>query len=296
MTLSPENGKPIATWEHIQIATNMTNESLTTYPSIAQSWGIAGISILFMILFSPVTIVLNALAVPREISFLLYYVLAMGSTFAFVHLKRKQHTGASDYNFNLSSWKIMILVSIATIALQTGIMSPLVNAVPMPEFIKNIFRELAKQSGVFSFITIVVAAPILEELIFRGIILNGLLKRYSPTRSIVISSILFGAVHLNPWQFIAAFCLGSFSGWVYYKTQKLTLSILIHAVNNSIGFIGMYFMGSESMMDKSLSELYGGVLNLVLTIMGAVAVAAVCITLLISELSKTEVTFNRTEA
>jgi hypothetical protein len=62
-----------------------------------------------------------------------------------------------------------------------------------------------------------------------------------------------------------------------------------------MGFIGMYFMGSESMMDKSLSELYGGVLNLVLTIMGAVAVAAVCIYFLIFEISKTEIVFTATE-
>jgi hypothetical protein len=62
-----------------------------------------------------------------------------------------------------------------------------------------------------------------------------------------------------------------------------------------MGFIGMYFMGSESMMDKSLPELYGGVLNLALIIIGAIAVAAICMYFLISELSKPEVEFSRTE-
>lgn len=45
----------------------------------------------------------------------------------------------------------------------------------------------------------VIAAPVLEELIFRGMMLEGLLKKYSPVTSIIISSILFGVAHLNPW-------------------------------------------------------------------------------------------------
>src|SRR5687768_8909076 len=219
----------------------MSEETETSYPDIRQSWGIAGICILSMILLIPVSILLNPVA-GKEASFLLYYLLAMGAAFYFAHWNRQKKTGVSEYNFGPGSARIMVLVSIAVIALQTGIITPLTGMVPIPEFMKNIFRELAGQNGVFAFLTLVIAAPILEELIFRGIILNGLLKKYSPARSIILSSILFGVVHLNPWQFIAAFVIGIFSGWIYYKTRKLTLSILIHAVNNLVAFISMSFL------------------------------------------------------
>ena len=139
------------------------------YPSIGQSWGIVGIVILAMLLFSPVNMILNKV-LGEEISFLVYYLLAMGVPFGIAHLIRNKRTGINTYNFSLSSFKIMAFVSISIIAIQTGIISPIVNSLPMPEFMQKIFLEFANQNGVFSFIAIVIAAPIIEELIFRGII------------------------------------------------------------------------------------------------------------------------------
>lgn len=263
----------------------MTEKNEMTYPSIKQSWGIVGIILLSMILLSPINMLLDKL-VTKEISSLVYYVISMGAAFWIIHLIRKKRTGLSHYNFALSSDNIMLLVSIAVIALQLGIGSPIVEWIPMPEFVKNIFLEFANETGMYSFITIVIAAPILEELIFRGIILNGLLKRYSPLKSILISSMLFGIVHLNPWQFVSAMIIGMFSGWVYYRTRKLTLSILIHAVNNSIGFASMYFMDAKTMMNISSAEFYGGALNYFMVVFGALLIAVICIYLLMLEFKK----------
>lgn len=178
----------------------------------------------------------------------------------------------------------MTLVLIMTIALQTGITSPILNLMPVPEFMQKVFNELGKRTGIFGFLTIAIAAPVLEELIFRGIILDGLLKTYSPLKSIVFSSVLFGIVHLNPWQFVSAFIIGLFSGWVYYKTKKLTLSIMIHAVNNLFAFAGMYLMNSETLVNQPLSETYGGLANFVLITVGIIAVGMICLYHLSSEL------------
>ena len=226
----------------------MIKKKKNYYPNVAQSWGIVGIAILSMLLFSPVSILLNKVFEP--ISFLVYYLLAMGVPLVIAHLIRYKRTGINKYNLTLSSVKIMALVSISIIAIQTGIIFPIVSSLPMPESIKEIFLELGNKNGVFSFIAIVIAAPVIEELIFRGIILNGLLRKYSPIKSIIISSILFGIAHLNPWQFISAFLIGIFSGWVYYRTRKLSLSILIHLVNNLFAFIAMHFMDAQAMMDE----------------------------------------------
>lgn len=249
------------------------------YPNVGQSWGIVGIAILSMLLFSPANAILSSIF-GKEISFLVYYLLAMGVPFIIAHLIRNKRTGISKYNFSLSSIKIMVLVSISVIAIQTGIISPIVNSIPMPEFMQKIFLELAGQNGAYSFISIVIAAPIIEELIFRGIILHGLLQRYSPIKSIIISSVLFGIVHLNPWQFVSALIIGIFSGWVYYRTRKLTLSIIIHSTNNLFAFIGMYFMDMETMMNEPLTELYGGLINFILITIGAIIVSIIGIFLL----------------
>ena len=77
-------------------------------------------------------------------------------------------------------------------ALLFGVITPIDSLIPMPEILKKALLDLAGQNGIFSFLLIVIAAPILEELLFRGIILDGLLKNYSPLKSILISSFLFG--------------------------------------------------------------------------------------------------------
>src|SRR3546814_4375464 len=107
-----------------------------------------------------------------------------------------------------------------------------------------------------------------------------------PVKSISLSSILFGIVHLNPWQFFSALIIGLFSGWVYYRTRKLSLSILIHLVNNLFAFVGgMYFMDSETMMSKSQLELYDGITNFILITVGAILVSVIGIFLLRMEFS-----------
>lgn len=254
------------------------------YPNISQSFGIVGIAILFMLIFSPVNVLLNNV-IANEISFLIYYILTFGGTLGIAHIIRVKKTDSKNYDLSLGSIKLMALVSISMIGLQLGVSTPIVNSLPIPDFMKEMLAQFVNQKGVFSFIAIVIAAPVMEEFIFRGIILDGLLKRYSPIKSIIISSTLFGLVHLNPWQFISALILGSFSGWIYYRTKKLTLSILIHSVNNLIGFIGFYLIDVDTMMADSIFELYGGVVNMLIVTFLSIIAASIGIYFLNKEMA-----------
>jgi membrane protease YdiL (CAAX protease family) len=59
-----------------------------------------------------------------------------------------------------------------------------------------------------------VAAPVLEEMLFRGVILRGFLRQYSRTFAILWSATLFGIAHLNLYQMATAVVLGIVSGWL----------------------------------------------------------------------------------
>ena len=84
-------------------------------------------------------------------------------------------------------------------------------------------------------LTTVIMAPLLEEILFRGIILKGMLNmKMNPKKAIVISALVFGLIHGYPWQATGAFLLGLVLGWVYYKTQSLLIPILLHAFNNGV--------------------------------------------------------------
>ena len=170
-----------------------------------------------------------------------------------------------------------------------GIITPVVNLIPMPEVFKEIF---VFNPNLCTFLTIVIAAPLLEELIFRGVMLDGLLKRYSPVKAILVSSILFGFVHLNPWQFVGAFLIGVFIGWIYYHTRSLSLAIIIHAVNNFVSFlfvfIGEKFYGLDcaTMNKMTFVESYGSLTNFVFITVGAILVFVTFVCLLKKEFKK----------
>ena len=114
------------------------------------------------------------------------------------------------------------------------------------DWLEDFYNEITKafemmlDYKIAGFITVCILAPIIEEILFRGILLRGLLQNgISPILAIFLSSFLFGLAHLNPWQFLGAGLLGAVFGYVYYRTKALWICIFSHALNNSISFIMM---------------------------------------------------------
>jgi len=266
----------------------MTEPTTTNYPNVAQSFGITGIVVLGMLFLSPVLTLENLIG--KEAAMLVYYLLAIGIPFWIVYSIRRDKTNCRSFNLTIENKRIIPWIIVGTVALLFGVISPIASLIPMPESIKKAFMDFAGQTGFFAFLLMVVAAPILEELIFRGIILDGLLKKYSPTKSILISSVLFGLVHLNPWQFVTGLVIGIFSGWVYHKTRSLSFSIIIHAAANLSGFITRQFADMESSVNDTLVESYGGMTNLILAIAGSVFLATVSIYRLRKEFETLDIT------
>ena len=123
-------------------------------------------------------------------------------------------------------------------------LDPLTNALPIPEFVEELLKMLAKKD-VWTFLMVGITGPILEEVLFRGIILEGFLKRYSPVKAIFWSAFLFGLFHLNPWQFIPGFLIGLLMGYIYYRTRSLIPVVIIHMVNNCFSYLIMYIYGED---------------------------------------------------
>lgn len=82
-------------------------------------------------------------------------------------------------------------------------------------------------------VTIAVIPPIVEELLFRGMIL-GALRKYGDTFAVVGSALLFGMYHGNFVQMVFAFIAGLVMAQAVIRTGSLWTSIIIHFFNNSI--------------------------------------------------------------
>ncbi|MFC1838910.1 type II CAAX prenyl endopeptidase Rce1 family protein [Thermodesulfobacteriota bacterium] len=145
---------------------------------------------------------------------------------------------------------------------------------PMPDFIYEIFKDLFTGSMI-TVIMIALIVPICEETIFRGLILNGFLSRYSEKKSILISALMFMLIHLNPYQFFSAFLGGVFLACIYYVTRSLWLCIFAHALNNFSPFFFGKILGLEipGFIHSDFQPVHGEFQPLWLDIMGIVMLA-----------------------
>lgn len=99
----------------------------------------------------------------------------------------------------------------------------------------NPVAELIEGSGMWaSAIVTVLIAPPLEELIFRKLLMDRLL-RYGERTAVLASALLFGLYHGNFSQFFYAALIGGFLAYLYAKTGRLRLTVLLHMGINLVG-------------------------------------------------------------
>ncbi|MFA5659086.1 MAG: type II CAAX endopeptidase family protein [Oscillospiraceae bacterium] len=82
---------------------------------------------------------------------------------------------------------------------------------------------------------ICVFAPVVEEFIFRGCILN-ILKPFGSRHAIIFSALAFSLLHGNLGQGFGTFVMGIFFGIAAVKTNSIYMSVLMHMINNIIAF------------------------------------------------------------
>lgn len=236
---------------------NTQNEK-QNYPNVKQSIGlilrmilisvIVGIPILIVQMIADKGFDFKNEAVDSLITVITYVIpIAWICIFG---LKRIRKFDNPEFKLRFSSidLKTSLILVIMTMAF-IFVIDPIGNLMPMPDFFKELLED-AIPLNVFGFILVAIAAPVFEEILFRGIILEGFLKNYTPWKAILWSALLFGAFHLNPWQAIPAIGVGILIGWIYWRTRSILPGILIHFTNNFIGFLMMVYT------DKEIDSLY----------------------------------------
>ena len=101
--------------------------------------------------------------------------------------------------------------------------------------------------------------PITEEIFFRGILYNaikifGFKEENLCIKAMLITSLIFAILHLNPMQIIYAFCLSMIIIYEYEKYKTLVIPIVIHIVNNTVTVFASFL--NLSWMEK-IRNSYG---------------------------------------
>lgn len=102
--------------------------------------------------------------------------------------------------------------------------------------VQSFFEAVAQGEWVgplFIVLSAVVAAPIFEEILFRGLLARWLSEQIGPVEGVVLSAIAFMVVHSNLQASLPLFCLALFLGYYHLKTRDLWGCIALHAVFNA---------------------------------------------------------------
>jgi len=98
-------------------------------------------------------------------------------------------------------------------------------------------RELINRAQGFDIIllvlVVVVGAPIIEEIFFRGVTLRSFENRFSPRAALLASALVFGLIHWQPLQFPALFMFGLVAGKLTQKDGRLGRAIWAHVGFNA---------------------------------------------------------------
>lgn len=121
-------------------------------------------------------------------------------------------------------------------------------------------------------LNIILITPLIEEFMFRGVILHRLNLRWGVHPAIIISSVVFGLLHFEI-KMIGAICFGVYLALLFLKTKNILVPVTAHFLNNLLGaslLIIPFFTGNngDNHYDYSTNEIIiTGITGLILTIL-----------------------------
>lgn len=137
---------------------------------------------------------------------------------------------------------VIIVPIIAACVLMVGMYLPtvwygyLTQAMGVPKSAGEI--ELTTVSAVVMIVIASVAlAPVMEETIYRGVLLHGLRREKSVAKAVLFSALAFTLMHMSILQVVFQFALGVLSAFIALKTKRLLPSIILHAFANALALV-----------------------------------------------------------
>ena len=142
----------------------------------------------------------------------------------------------------------------------------------------EIVKMFIEQGSLFSSLLIIAAlAAISEELLFRSVIQQALIKLFKNAHvAIIVTAIIFSAFHGDIFGFIPRFLLGLMLGYMFWMSGSIFPSMLMHFVNNATIVI-LYYLNTRGFSDIDV-EHFGSSNNVLVIILSLITTVAIFIT------------------
>lgn len=237
------------------------------------TWGDLGIIIAAFVVASLLvgvcTFVLNLFSISLPLLNFIAYILTMGLLLGFIIIYRKNRK-APRISFRAPYRKmspLLLLWGVVLMVIASTIIEPLLDL--MPEWGMTLVKNTVGRGG-WAIATVVIAAPIFEELIFRGYILNSIKAKMGVIPAIVLSAAIFGIIHFIPQQVVNGFLMGLILGYIYVRTGSLWVVMLMHAINNGVAYLQMQ-LGAESLREMIPNNTLYWIIYVVFVVIAVIA-------------------------
>lgn len=224
----------------------MTEEHHPTYPSAVQALLLIALLIAIELFVAAAVFDANLLAGVND-GDVYGFITVVGNGILFVGLMAYKrigyralfHPAGHSVTATMTLVTVPILMLVPALVMVAGAGNTIVQwLVPMDADDMARFED-QMAPGIVPILFSCVAAPVLEEMLFRGVILRGFLRQYSRSFAILWSASLFGIAHLNLYQMMTALAIGIVAGWLYERCRSLWPCILLHAAYNT--FVTGYY-------------------------------------------------------
>jgi uncharacterized protein len=177
---------------------------------------------------------------------------------AAVSLRLHRQGGLRSLGLQLPSKGHLILVALAMLPLSllcTELQKSMLIVLPHgdQDLMQVVFAHLAEASFPQILWAIAIAPALGEELICRGLIGRGLIARWGVVPGVLVTSVLFGIMHINPAQAVAVIPLGIAMHFAYLTTRSFWAPVLLHLLNNAFAAAVLKY-GEQWQLAKLLDE------------------------------------------
>lgn len=96
-------------------------------------------------------------------------------------------------------------------------------------------------------LVVAVIPAVIEEFYFRGYLLRNFSRGFGGVTSVLLTGVLFGLFHFNPFQLTGLFLLGVYFSFIVWWTRSIWAGIIAHFVNNGLAVTVVYLAGTGSL-------------------------------------------------
>lgn len=131
------------------------------------------------------------------------------------------------FNPTILLWGLIMLLAVAVVI------------EPIMQFLPDVKAPTGR--GIYMLFALLIIAPIFEEILCRGVILEAIRRKHGGFIACILSSLIFGIMHFEPQAVLNAFMIGMLLGYLYIRTNSIFAPMCIHLFNNIIAYLFLVF-------------------------------------------------------